>query len=284
MKQSSRNEIMVVSGASTGIGAATARRLAAMRYHVLAGVRTERDAEATRAAGMEPIMLDITVPAHIEALAARIASDPRERQLRAVINNAGIEINAPLEALPLDTWRRQFEVNLFGHIAVIQALLPALRESRGRIVNISSVGGVAALPIYAAYAGTKFALEAASDSLRREVRAQGVQVVVVQPGGVKTVMADRSGALSLELAQRMSDDHKHLYGELIASTVASQTAFLERAVSSEKAGAKVAKFATVARPRTRYTLGPDAAFVVPLARFLPDRIMDRMLPGTSRER
>ena len=273
---------MVVSGASTGIGSATARRLAAMGYHVLAGVRTERDAKAISAAGMEPVMLDVTVPDQIAALAQRVASDSQKRPLRALINNAGIEINAPLEALPLDTWRQQFEVNLFGHIAVMQVLLPALRESRGRIVNISSVGGVAALPIYAAYAGSKFALEAASDSLRREVRAQGVQVVVVQPGGVKTVMADRSGALSLELADGMSDEHKRLYGDLITSTVASQTAFLTRAISSEKAGAKVARVATVARPRTRYTLGPDAAFVIPLARLLPDRIMDRILPGARR--
>jgi hypothetical protein len=96
-------------------------------------------------------------------------------------------------------------------------------------------------------------------------------------------MAARSGPLSLELADAMSEEHTRLYGHLITSTVASQTAFLERAVSSERAGAKVARIATVRRPRTRYTLGPDAAFVVPLARLLPDRIMDRMLPGSRRQ-
>ncbi len=239
---------MVVSGASTGIGAATASKLAALGYHVLAGVRTERDADTIRSERVEPIMLDITVPEHSEALRERITSDPEQRPLRALINNAGIEINAPLEVLQLDTWRKQFEVNLFGHIAVIQALLPALRASRGRIVNISSVGGRAALPIYAAYAGTKFALEAASDSLRREVRSQGIQVVVVQPGGVKTVMADRSGPLSLELAEAMSTEHKRLYGDLITSTVAAQTAFLQRAVSAERAGAKVARICCACVP------------------------------------
>lgn len=282
MTLSYKNEIVVVSGASTGIGAATAHQLAEQGYHVLAGVRTDRDATTIRSDGVEPVILDITVPDHIQALAERIASDPDHRPLRALINNAGIEINAPVEVLPLEKWREQFEVNLFGHIAITQALLPFLRQSRGRIVNISSVGGRFALPIYGAYAATKFALEAASDSLRREVAAQGIQVVVIQAGGVKTVMADRSGAISLDLAEKMNAEHQELYRDLIEATVASQTAFLKRAVSSAKAGTIVAKAATTARPRTRYTLGPDARITVPLARFVPDRAMDLVLSASRR--
>ncbi|MFJ6695296.1 SDR family NAD(P)-dependent oxidoreductase [Streptomyces sp. NPDC091272] len=284
MPVSHKNDLVVVSGASTGIGAATAHELAARGYHVLAGVRTDREADAARAAGVEPVILDITVPEHIKGLAERISDDPGRRRLRALINNAGIEINAPVEVLPLDLWRQQFEVNLFGHIAVIQELLPHLRRSRGTIVNISSVGGVAALPIFGAYAGTKFALEAASDSLRREVKAQGVQVVVVQPGGVRTDMAAHSGDISLELADRMSPEHQRLYGDLIKSTVASNAAFLKRALPAEKAAARIAHVATTARPRTRYTLGTDAAFTVPLARLLPDRLMDRVLSASHRSR
>ena len=279
-----KNALIVVSGASTGIGAATARELASRGYHVLAGVRTPSAADAIAFGGIEPVMLDITRPDHIEALKERVATDAQARPLRAVVNNAGLEINAPLEVLDLDLWRQQFDVNLFGHVAVIQALLPALRASRGRIVNISSVGGRVALPIYSAYAGTKFALEAASDALRRELRAQGIQVVVVQPGGVRTVMAERSGPLSLELAARMSPEHKALYGDLIVSTVGGQAAFLARAISAERAAAKIAKVTTIARPRTRYTLGPDAAFVIPLARLLPDRLMDRVLPSSRTRR
>ncbi|MER7171685.1 SDR family NAD(P)-dependent oxidoreductase [Streptomyces mesophilus] len=282
MTQPQNKELMVVSGAATGIGAATAQQLASRGFHVLAGVRTDEEAEAIRADGVEPVMLDITVPRHIEALAQRIADDPEQRGLRALINNAGIEINAPIEVLPLELWREQFEVNLFGHIAVIQKLLPFLRQSRGRIVNISSVGGVAALPIFGAYAGTKFALEAASDALRREVKAQGIQVVVVQAGGVKTEMAAHSGEISLGFADKMSPEHERLYGNLIRSTVASNTAFLKRAVPAEKAAAKIANVATKARPRTRYTLGMDAAFTVPLARHLPDRLMDNVLAASHR--
>jgi NAD(P)-dependent dehydrogenase (short-subunit alcohol dehydrogenase family) len=278
------DELVVVSGASSGIGAATAQTLAARGYHVLAGVRTDGEADAVRADGIEPVTLDITVPEHIEALARRIADDPERRVLRVLVNNAGIEINAPVEVLPLALWREQFEVNLFGHIAVIQRLLPFLRRSRGRIVNISSVGGVAALPVFGAYAGTKFALEAASDSLRREVSAHGVQVVVVQPGGVRTEMAARSGDISLELAAAMSAEHQHLYRGLINATVKSNAAFLERALPAAKAGAKIADVATTPRPRARYTLGTDAAFVIPLARFLPARLMDTVLAMSHRSR
>lgn len=104
------------------------------------------------------------------------------------MNNAGIAVNAPVEAMPLDEWRRTFEVNLFGHVAVTQALLPTLLRDSGRVVNISSVGGKVAMATYGPYAGTKFALEAVSDSRRREPAPSGVRVVVVEPGGVRTAM------------------------------------------------------------------------------------------------
>lgn len=282
MTKSRLDQLMVISGASTGIGAATARELEAKGYHVIAGVRTDDEADAIRSEGIEPFRLDITKPDHIAALAKRIADDLQMRPLRAVINNAGIEINAPVEVLPLDVWREQFEVNLFGHIAVIQALLPYLRLSRGTIVNISSVGGELAMPIYGAYAGTKFALEAASDSLRREVKAQGIRVVVIQPGGVKTEMAAHSGATSLELAKAMNAEHTKLYGDLITASVASQSAFLRRATPASKAATKIAKVATAERPRPRYTLGSDAAMTIPLARFLPARVMDAVLAANRK--
>lgn len=167
-----RQELIVVTGASTGMGAATAKVLARKGFHVLAGVRREADAEALRAdgiKGLEPRILDISVEPDIAAMAERVARDRLRRPLRALVNNAGIAVNAPVETLPLAQWRRQFEVNLFGHIAMTQALLPALRSNSGTVVNISSVGGKFALPTYGAYAGSKFALEAVSDALRREV-------------------------------------------------------------------------------------------------------------------
>ncbi|MBI0385063.1 SDR family NAD(P)-dependent oxidoreductase, partial [Streptomyces albiflaviniger] len=121
-----------MTGASTGIGAASARELARQGFHVLAGVRHLQDADALRAPGVEPVILDITQPGHIAELAARV--DSRAGALRALVNNAGISVNAPIEALPLDEWRRLFEVNLFGHVAVTQALLPDLLRHCGRVV------------------------------------------------------------------------------------------------------------------------------------------------------
>src|ERR1700732_715946 len=153
---------------------------------VLAGVRRDVDAESLRTAGIEPHILDITVESDVVAIADRVARDPLRRPVRALINNAGIAINAPVETLPMAEWRRLFEVNLFGHIAMTQALLPALLRSTGTVVNISSVGGKVAMSTYGAYAGSKFALEAVSDSLRREVAQFGVKVVVIEPGAVKT--------------------------------------------------------------------------------------------------
>src|SRR6478609_12166181 len=171
---SGTQQLVVVTGASTGIGAATARELARQGFHVLAGVRRDRDADAIRGPGLEPLIIDITNPQHIQTLAARVRGDSQGRAIRALINNAGVQANVPIEAFAIEEWRRLFEVNLFGHVAVTQALLPELFRSKGRVINISSVGGKVAMGAYGPYAATKFALEAVSDSLRREVAALGV--------------------------------------------------------------------------------------------------------------
>jgi NAD(P)-dependent dehydrogenase (short-subunit alcohol dehydrogenase family) len=280
MTASHQNEIMVVTGASTGLGTATARQLAARGYHVLAGVRRETDGDAIRADGIEPVLLDITRPEHVQALADRVGAD--RRPLRALVNNAGISVNAPVEALPLAEWRRLFDVNLFGHIAVTQALLPFLHRSHGRIVNISSVGGKVAMATYGPYAGTKFALEAVSDSLRRELAPHGVQVVVVEPGAVRTEMGDRGAATATGLAEQMTPEHQRRYGGLVQAVVAHSLRFTRAGLPAGKAGAVVAEAATARRPRTRYTIGRDAALLTRLTRVLPDRILDRVTAATLR--
>ncbi|MFI5914184.1 SDR family oxidoreductase [Dactylosporangium sp. NPDC051541] len=265
--------IVVVTGASTGMGAATARELARRGYHVLAGVRRERDGDAIRADGVEPVILDITAPDQVAALAARVEGSA----VRALVNNAGIAVNAPVEALPLADWRRLFEVNLFGHIAVTQALLPALLRSRGRIVNISSVGGRVAMPAYGAYAGSKFALEAVSDALRQELAPHGVQVVVVEPGGVRTAMNERGAATAADLAAGMTGPQRQRYGDLMRAVMAHADAFTKAGQSAEAAAKVIVKATTAANPRIRYTIGRDAAVFIPLSRFLPGRLLDRIV-------
>jgi NAD(P)-dependent dehydrogenase (short-subunit alcohol dehydrogenase family) len=277
-----RNALVVVTGASTGIGAATARELGKRGFHVLAGVRSDADADAIRSANVEPSRLDITNEAETALLAKRIAEDPDRRPLRALVNNAGIQVNAPVEALPLSEWRRLFDVNLFGHVAITQSLLPALIESRGTVVNVTSVGGKVAMAGYGAYAGSKFALEAVSDALRREVADFGVKVVVIEPGAVTTAMTPRLVIASERITSGMSAEHRRRYEALMQAVVAQAQKFTREgeglppgAVARVIAGAILSK-----RPRTRYTVGRDAAIIVGLARSLSDRMLDRLFART----
>ncbi len=270
-------EIVVVTGASTGIGAATARELARRGFHVLAGVRQGKDADALRATNLEPIMLDITNQAEIGALVKHITDDPERRPLRAVVNNAGIGVNAPIEALPLSEWRRLFDVNLFGHVAIMQALLPALIASRGTIVNISSVGGKVAMATYGPYAGSKFALEAVSDALRREVEPLGVKVVVVEPGAVTTEMLGQVGVTGERIISGMTTELHGRYAALMQSIISQAQAAIPKGVPAAHVGRVIADAITSKRPRTRYTVGRDAAIIVRLARYLSDRMLDRLL-------
>jgi NAD(P)-dependent dehydrogenase (short-subunit alcohol dehydrogenase family) len=275
-------EIAIITGASTGMGAATARELARRGFHVLAGVRRDRDADAIKGPGIDPLIIDITNPDHIRALATRVHGDPQGRAVRALVNNAAIAVNAPVEVFAIDEWRRLFEVNLFGHIAVTQTLLPALIRSKGRVVNISSVGGRIAMATYGPYASAKFALEAVSDSLRREIAPLGVQVVVIEPGAVRTEMAGRAIAAARELASIMTPEQSQRYGGLVQAITAQAAWFTESGLSADAAAKVIAKAVTARKPRTRYTIGRDAALLTLSARILPDRILDRVFAAALR--
>lgn len=268
--------LAVVTGASTGIGRATAEHLAAAGFHVLAGVRNDEAAEAVAADRVEPVHVDIADPDQVARLARRVAEDPGGRPLRALVNNAGIAINAPVEVIPLDEWRRQFEVNLFGQIAVIQALLPALVASRGRIVNVSSIGGLVAGPTYGAYSGSKFALEAVSDALRREVRHLGVQVVVVEPGAIATPIWAKGLATASGLAERMTDEQRQRYQQITAAAGRRAEQLARDGVPPEQVARVITAAVTARRPRTRYLVGRDAQITARLVALLPDRVIDRL--------
>ena len=272
-----RRDIVVVTGASAGIGAATARELAARGFHVLAGVRRDTDADAIRGTNLEPIMLDITDETGIAALVKRITDDPERHRLRALVNNAGMGVNAPLETYPLPEWRRLFDVNLFGHVAMMQALLPALIESGGTIVNISSIGGKVAMATYGPYAATKFALEAVSDALRREIEPLGVKVVVVEPGAVTTGMLGRVDAAGQRVINDMTAEQRNRYAALMQAVISQAQASVPEGASPEEAARVIANAITSRRPRTRYTVGRSTALVVRLVRFMSDRMLDRLL-------
>jgi NAD(P)-dependent dehydrogenase (short-subunit alcohol dehydrogenase family) len=266
--------VVLVTGASTGIGEATALHLRELGFDPVAGVRRDEDAERLGGQGLRTVRLDVTDEAQIAAASEGIG----DGALAGLVNNAGVAVAAPLEFVPLDQLRRQLEVNLIGQVAVTQAFLPALRRAGGRIVNVSSIGGRVALPLLAPYSASKFALEGVSDSLRRELRAQGVDVILIEPGGVKTPIWGKGNELAAELSGQMPPEGDRLYGRLIAN-VRKETAKIEkeRGLPPRAVAEVIGKALTADRPRTRYVVGNDARVRAQLARLLPDRVMDRLI-------
>jgi NAD(P)-dependent dehydrogenase (short-subunit alcohol dehydrogenase family) len=270
---------VVVTGASSGIGEATALHLRSLSFEVFAGVRKQEDAERLRARGLDPLQLDVTDPESIDT--ARAAVD--DRRLAGLVNNAGVAISGPLEFLPIDEFRRQLEINLVGQVAVTQALLPALRSGRGRLVNMSSVGGRVALPLLGPYNASKFALEAVSDSLRRELRGQGIHVIVMEPGGVRTPIWQKGNEAAGAILERMPAEGMERYGRMVDALREESRTIEERSgISPQEVAETVGRALTAERPKTRYLVGRDAKTRVPLARFLPDRAFDALIARALR--
>jgi NAD(P)-dependent dehydrogenase (short-subunit alcohol dehydrogenase family) len=265
---------VLVTGASTGIGEATAMHLREVGFTPIAGVRKDEDAERMEGLGLRTVKLDVTDADGIAAARESLGDEP----LAGLVNNAGIAVAAPLEFLPIDRLRQQLEVNLIGQIAVTQAFLPALRRARGRIVNVSSIGGRVALPLVGAYNASKFGLEGASDSLRRELRPHGVDVILIEPGGVKTPIWKKGEALADEITEDLPPEAERLYGRLIARVRAETRKIDEELGSEPRAVAEaIATALTARRPRARYLVGNDAKQRAVAAKLLPARVMDRMI-------
>jgi NAD(P)-dependent dehydrogenase (short-subunit alcohol dehydrogenase family) len=271
--------LMVVSGASTGIGEATARRLAAEGFDVIAGVRTPEDAQrlmSDPSGRIAPAQLDVTVISDITSLAELVATRT-DRGLRGLVNNAGIAVVGPIEVLGVDDWRRQLEVNVIGQVAVTRALLPALFRARGRVVNVSSIGGLVAGPLFGPYSASKFAIEAFTDTLRREVAAFGVQVVAVEPGAIATPIWAKGRA---EGERRIEAVDRHIearYARMFDVTRAMGDAASRDGLAPGVVADAILTALTAARPRTRYLVGRDARLQARLNWLLPDRIMDRLI-------
>jgi NAD(P)-dependent dehydrogenase (short-subunit alcohol dehydrogenase family) len=265
---------VLVTGASTGIGEATVLHLRELGFEPVAGVRKDEDAERLGRSGIRSVRLDVTDADQIAAVRAELGEGP----LAGLVNNAGIAIAAPLEFLPVEQLRHQLEINLIGQVAVTQALLPALRRARGRVVNISSIGGLVAVPLLGAYNMSKFGLEAFSDVLRRELRPQGVDVIAIEPGGIKTPIWRKGGEVAEEILSGMTAEGEQLYGPMVAA-VRKESANIDRVRGlPPRAVAEVIGTALTAdRPRARYLVGKDAKARALVARVVPDRVMDRLI-------
>jgi NAD(P)-dependent dehydrogenase (short-subunit alcohol dehydrogenase family) len=265
---------VLVTGASTGIGEATVLHLKTLGFDAIGAVRKDEDAERLEGRGIRTIRLDVTDAGQIAAAREELG----DARLAGLVNNAGIAVAAPIEFLPVERFRQQLEVNLIGQLAVTQAFLPALRRAGGRIVNVSSIGGRVALPLVSAYNASKFGLEGWSDSLRREVRHQGVDVILIEPGGVKTPIWDKSRDAADEMLQGAPPEAERLYGKMIAA-VRSRTERIERETGCEprEVAEAIGTALTADRPKTRYLVGKDAKMRARMAAILPDRVMDRMI-------
>lgn len=270
-------ELVVVTGTSSGIGRATAEQLAAEGFHVLAGVRRQEDADKIKRKNIEPVIVDVTKIDTLKVLAERVEQDPLGRPLRAVVNNAGIAVNAPLEMVPLDEFRRQIEVSVIGQVAVIQALTPALLNSGGRVVNIGSLGGKVSMPGFGIYSAAKYAMEAINDSLRREMSSFGLKVIMITPGGVSTGLSEQGITTAERLAKLMTPDQHRRHDRLFDAVKLQAETWATDGILPEKVAAVVSRAIHVSKPRTRYMVGRDSALLTRLVRILPDKLLDRML-------
>lgn len=270
----------LVTGASSGIGRATALHLDSLGWRVFAGVRRDEDADALRAAGSErlsPVILDITDDAAIAAAAGTIGEALGGEPLCGLVNNAGLAIPGPLEALPMEEFRAQIDVNLTAQVAVTQAMLPLLRRGKGRIVFITSIGGRIAFPYMGPYHASKFGLEAVGDCLRQELRPWGIEVAIVEPGSVATDIWARGDAKGDEILEKLPEAARDLYETPLTKMKTTMQKTGDRGVSPQVVADVIEHALTARRPKTRYLVGRDAKIQARIKKFIPDRVFDRIV-------
>ncbi|NUM55486.1 MAG: SDR family oxidoreductase [Candidatus Hydrogenedentes bacterium] len=270
---------VLVTGASTGIGAACALHLDTLGFRVFAGVRKEADADALKAKASDrfsTVLLDVTDAVAIDTAKVVIAEAVGDAGLAGLVNNAGISVNAPLEFVPLDLLRKQFEVNVTGQIAVTQAFMDMLRSARGRIVIIGSTSGRLSIPMGGPYCASKFAMEALADSLRMELRPWRIEVALVQPGAIDTPIWEKSMSAANDLLASLPARMMQLYGPLVDRVKEGAKNSAKGAVPAQHVAHVVAQALTATKPKTRYLVGKDARIQM-LLTHLPDRWRDALI-------
>jgi len=266
---------VLVTGAGRGIGKSIVEHLASRGWDVIAGVRSESDADVVTALDpqrISSVILDVTDAEHIAKL-----DDSLPERLDAVVNNAGIVVSGPMETVSPDDWRRQLEINVIGQLAVTQAVLPRLRKSRGRVVFISSVNGRLSMPLVGAYCASKFALEAAAEALRMELRPWRIGVAIVEPAQTDTDMWKTANEMVEQAEASLTPAQRDLYGRHIAGFKKTIPLSQKLAVPAEKVSAVVEEALTARRPRSRYVVGAGPKLQVALMTNLPAWARHRVL-------
>lgn len=276
-------KFVLVTGASSGIGQEAVFRLAEKGIRVFAGVRSQkaidqltkrRFDEGLEKELVRPLRLDVTQTESIQQAIELISEQVGAQGLAGLVNNAGIAVAGPVESVPLERFRAQFDVNFFGLIELTQKALPLLRLGKGRLVNVSSISGRIASPGLGAYSASKFAVEALSDALRRELRSQGVHVSLIEPGPIQTPIWDKSGHDAHEMEKSLSPEQKELYGEIIEKLIQIAQSAAKNALPPSRVADAIEHALLSKKPKIRYPIGTPVQASVTMARLLPDAVMD----------
>jgi NAD(P)-dependent dehydrogenase (short-subunit alcohol dehydrogenase family) len=268
---------VLVTGASSGIGRATALRLAAHGRHVYAGVRkpADGDAVAAEAAGeLTPLTLDVTDAAQITAAVHTIAEHVGKAGLAGLVNNAGIGVFGPLELMDIEEFRRQLDVNVTGQLAVTQAFLPLLRRSRGRVVMIGSIGARFTPPFIGPLAASKSTLATMSTALRQELAPFGIRVALVEPGSIRSEAVGKLDADARQIMSKASPEGRALYQDAFFHLVSFFSALHHRGSAPDTVARTVERALTAARPRACYLAGKNARRMALVAALLPPAAQD----------
>lgn len=270
---------VVITGASTGIGFACAKRLVEKGFEVFCGVRSGADADRVKSEipGIRPLLIDVTNACQIAEAAEQVEEVCGEKGLYGLVNNAGIVIAGPLECVSVEDFRLQMEVNVTGQFAVTRAFLPQIRTAQGRIVNMGSTSGFFSPPFTGPYNASKFAIEAMTDSLRAELGPWGIEVVVVQPGAIQTPIWEKSESASNDRVAEWSETAQQRYGSAVDKMRAHIKRVPKYAIPASKVADAVEHALTARRPRTRYLVGKDAYLQKAFVRLVPDRLRDRLI-------
>lgn len=266
-----------ITGASTGIGLASALKLSKLDFRVIAGVLPSEDTTALKNMNISIVPIDITKQEMVVDAAERLKKELDGVGLYGLLNNAGIAVSGPLEFVPMSEIRRQLEVNLFGHIQVTQALLPLIRQAKGRIVNITSMLGRVATAFSGPYCMSKYAMEAFSDALRLELAPLGVHVSAIEPGSIATPIWDKFKDQAIELLDEFSPEGRYLYGEAYKKSIDAGLRWASQGIPPERVAEKVAHAFTAKRPKAAYIVGVDAHQAIFVKRLLPRRWFDVVL-------
>lgn len=246
-----------MTGASTGIGEACALGFDRLGWKVFAGIRRDEDGErltAKSSGRLRALRVDVTDEDSIDAAACEIAAKLGDAGLTALVNNAGIAVGGPVEYLPIDEWRRQFEVNVIGQVAVTKAMLPLIRRSawRGRVVFMGSIGGRMASPFIAPYAASKHAIEAIAEAMRHELADTGIRTVVIEPGAVRTPIWDKGQSAADDIEATLPPDGLEWYGSAITGLRKAMEFQARTGVDPSVVARVVERAVTSTRPAARY--------------------------------